>query len=294
MTALPGAPARAAGTDGDRAWERRYGRLLIALDLTGIALAVGLAELLRFGGLHYVGVSATIAACWMLALAANNSRSPRVIGSGVEEYRRVWVATLAAFAGVAIVSMLAKLEIARGYLLIALPVGVAVLLALRWAARRVLIAARRTRGRCIIPVLAVGSSTAVRDLAGCLAAEPWAGYRVVGACITDGVPGSELTIPGADPVTIFGDESDVLAAVEATGSRAVAVTATERLGSHGIRDLSWELEKLDVDLVVAPGAIAAAGPRLRMHPVAGLPLIHVDRPRSRRAAGCARGLTPRR
>lgn len=178
--------------------------------------------------------------------------------------------------------MLAKLEIARGYLLIALPVGVAMLLALRWAARRALIAARRTRGRCITPVLAVGSATAVGELTACLAAEPWAGYRVVGACIPGEVPGSELTVLGADPVPVFGDETGVVAAVKATGSRAVAVTATERLGSRGIRDLSWELEGLDVDLLVAPGAVGLAGPRLRMQPVAGLPLIHVDRPRRRR------------
>ncbi|MGB0971969.1 MAG: sugar transferase, partial [Mycobacterium sp.] len=51
-----------------------------------------------------------------------------------------------------------------------------------------------------------------------------------------------------------------------------------RLDGRGIRDLSWELEKLDVDLLVAPGVVDIAGPRLQMRPVCGLPLIHVEKP----------------
>ena len=35
---------------------------------------------------------------------------------------------------------------------------------------------------------------------------------------------------------------------------------------------------MDVDLVVCPGVVDVAGPRLQIHPVAGLPLLHVDRP----------------
>jgi hypothetical protein len=58
----------------------------------------------------------------------------------------------------------------------------------------------------------------------------------------------------------------------------VALTATERLGPRGIRALSWELEKLNVDLMVAPQDVDVAGPRLTMRPVAGLPLIHVEKP----------------
>jgi exopolysaccharide biosynthesis polyprenyl glycosylphosphotransferase len=36
---------------------------------------------------------------------------------------------------------------------------------------------------------------------------------------------------------------------------------------------------LDVDMVVAPGMMDVSGPRLEMRPVAGLPLIHVEKPR---------------
>jgi exopolysaccharide biosynthesis polyprenyl glycosylphosphotransferase len=45
-----------------------------------------------------------------------------------------------------------------------------------------------------------------------------------------------------------------------------------------MRDLSWELEKLDVDLMVSPGVVDVAGPRLQIRPVAGLPLIYLEKP----------------
>lgn len=270
-------------------WERRYSRLLLILDLTGITLAIALAQWLRFDGPldvrkptdlaygSYGTVSILIALCWVLALTINRSRSPGVIGSGVEEYRRVWVGTVATFGGVAITSMLFKLEIARGYLLIALPVGLVLLLFLRWNMRRLLGEARH-QGRCITRVLAVGCAGAVRELTRSLDREPWAGYRVVGACIPGSESGSELSITGSRKIPVFGDEAHIVGAVTATGSHTVAVAASDRLHGCGIRDLSWELEKLNVGLLVAPGVVDVAGPRLQMRPVAGLPLIHVEKP----------------
>lgn len=270
------------------AWQSIYSRRLIATDFVGVVLAVGLAQWGRFGGLaggistyrylDYVLVSLALAATWMAALAINHSRSTRVIGSGVEEYRRVWLATLSVFGGAAIISMLFKLEIARGYLMIALPAGLVLLGLFRWAARVAVVRARATRGHCITRVLVVGSSSAVRDLTSSLARDPGSEYQVVGACIPGPISRTKIDVPGVGSIPTFGDEANVVGAVTATNSHAVAVTATERLNGRGIRDLSWELEKLDIDLLVAPGVVDVAGPRLQMRPVAGLPLIHVEKP----------------
>ncbi|KRE33785.1 UDP-phosphate galactose phosphotransferase [Mycobacterium sp. Soil538] len=269
------------------AWQRGYSTRLLLVDLAGVVAAVGLAQWLRFGALadtgslrdvDYTLVSVALAAVWMSALSINHSRSTRVIGSGVEEYRRVFLATLAVFGGIAIVSMLFKLEIARGYLMIALPAGLVILSLLRWIARQVVVRARRTRGKCITRVLVVGSASAVRDLTTSFARDMRSEYEVVGACIPGPVLRTKLEVPGVGAIPTFGDESNVVGAVTATKSNAVAVTATERLDGRGIRDLSWELEKLDIDLLVAPGVVDIAGPRLQMRPVAGLPLIHVEKP----------------
>ncbi len=270
------------------AWQRGYARRLVAIDVVGVLLAVGLAQWLRFGGLSgevstyryldYALVSVAIAVIWLAALSINHSRSPRVIGTGAEEYRRVVLATLAVFGGVAIISMLFKLEIARGYLVIALPAGITFLVMFRYFARLVIRHVRQSQGRCITRVLVVGSASAVRDLTQSFAREPKSEYQVVGACIPGPIPRTELEVPGVGTIPNFGDESHVVGAVTATNSHAVAVTATERLNGRGIRDLSWELEKLDIDLLVAPGVVDVAGPRLQMRPVCGLPLIHVEKP----------------
>jgi exopolysaccharide biosynthesis polyprenyl glycosylphosphotransferase len=118
----------------------------------------------------------------------------------------------------------------------------------------------------------------VRDLTKSLAREEWSEYEVVGACIPGPISRTELDVPGVGAIPTFGDETNVVGAVTATRSHAVAITATERLDGRGIRNLSWDLEKLNVDLLVAPGVVDVAGPRLQMRPVAGLPLIHVEKP----------------
>ncbi|UJL31503.1 sugar transferase [Mycolicibacterium vanbaalenii] len=270
------------------AWQRGYARRLVAVDMVGVLLAVGLAQRLRFGGLSgemsafryvdYTVVSLGLAVLWMSALSINNSRSTRIIGCGAEEYRRVWLATLSVFGGVAILSMLLKLEIARGYLMIALPAGLLFLGLFRWAARRIVSRVREKYGRCITRVLVVGSPSAIRDLTTSLARDSRSEYEVVGACVPGHNPRTKIHVAGVGAIPNFGDESNVVGAVTATNSHAVAVAATERLNGRGIRDLSWELEKLDIDLLVAPGVVDIAGPRLQMRPVAGLPLIHVEKP----------------
>lgn len=262
-------------------WQVRYSRALVVTDFASVVAAVGLAQWLRFGESPermYSAVSVGIAAVWMLALSINNSRSPRVVGSGAEEYRRVWLGTVSVFGGVAIVSMLAKLELARGYLMIAFPIGLSLLAGFRLLARRIVMRERKKYGHCITRVLVFGCSAAARDLVVSLSREPWSGYQVVGAYVPSVDARTVLDVPGVGAIPSFGSDVNVIDAVRATKSHAVAVVATDRFHGGGIRDLSWDLEKLDIDLLVAPGVIDVAGPRLHMRPVAGLPLIHVEKP----------------
>ena len=271
-------------------WQGTYARWLALSDLIAIVAAVGFAQWFRFGSapsggalallrsITYLEVSAAIVIGWMAALSINGARSTRVIGSGVEDYRRVWWATISTFGTVAIISMLFKLELARGYLMVALPLGVIGLLASRWVARRVVVRLRKQHGRCVTRLLVVGSPQAVRDLTLGLSREPWSGYDIVGACIPGQYSRDGIGIPGFGTVPVLGNEESVARAVVASGSHAVAVAATEQFHGTGLRELSWELENLDVDLLVAPGVVDVAGPRLHMRPVAGLPLIHVEKP----------------
>ena len=266
-------------------WKRRYRRALLLTDILVVVIALARAQI--FSGLpitatdvasvYYQILSLLIAAIWLTMLAAYRTRSPRIIGVGVEEYRRVMSATLATVAVIAIVLMILRPGYARGYLAVGLPLGLLCLLVSRNICRRFLMWQRR-RGNCVTAVLAVGDPRAVRNLVKYLSREIGHGYSVIGVCLTGPGPANTIDVPGVGTLPVLGDETDVERAVVQTDADTVALTATEHLGPEGIRELSWGLHKLDVDLVVSPGVVDVAGPRLTMQPVSGLPLIHVEKP----------------
>lgn len=268
-------------------WEQRYIRRLRVTDVVAVVTAVGLAHVVRFGDVEiagissavtYAGVSVVLAGLWIAFLAIFRTRSTRVIGDGAEEYRRIVSATFRLFGVIAIVSLLFRIEFARLYLAIALPVGLLALLLSRWIWRNV-VGQLRSKGEYKTSVLIVGSRTAAVSMAQSFEKSPASGFAVVGICM----PGYEaprdgvVHIEGTD-IPVLGDEHGVLDAIEECGADTVAVTATEHLGHKGIRKMIWDLEKTNVDLVVAPGVVDVAGPRLVMRPVAGFPLIHVEKP----------------
>ena len=274
----------AAAPEQPRArWQRHYSRWLLLADTVVVTAAVLLAQVLRFGSdpqaLLLAGLfSAGLIVVWLCALAIFRTRSPRIIGAGLEEYRLVVSATAWTFGAVAIVTLLARVDVARGYLAVALPLGLLALLVTR-NLRRVHVARQRARGKYQTAVLAIGDRDAVTVLADELMRHPANGYRVVGICVPryGELSGDSISIQGRE-IPIFGDESQALAAIQLTGADTVAVTATEHLGVLGIRKLTWDLESLNIDLLVSPGVLDVAGPRLSMRPVAGFPLIHVEKP----------------
>lgn len=274
--------------DGLRRWQRRYARWLTGSDALVVSAVVALAQQLRFGAMtgeevaytniDYAVISVAITAAWLVTLAFHHSRAPQVLGHGLEEYRRVWTATLAVFGIVAVISAMFRFDIARGYLALALPLGLVALTANRMLARRY-VAARRSDGEFTNSVLVVGHVSSIRELATSLAHQPDHGYRVVGAC----VPGGDgVRIPAVDGIPTYQHHGDITDAVLKSGADTVALTSGH-LSPDQIRDLSWQLEKLNVDLIVAPGIAGVASPRLMVRPVGGLPLIHVDKPQYERA-----------
>jgi exopolysaccharide biosynthesis polyprenyl glycosylphosphotransferase len=259
---------------------------LLFTDIVVVAVAVYLAQYIRFGiGLseleaakRLTGFSVLFALLWLTALAMFRTRSRRVIGGGIDEYRHVLNASFWTFGVIAIASLLLKLEVARGYLAVALPVGTAGLMLGRhfWSTQ---IARERAEGRCQTLVLAIGDKRAVSVLARELMRKQEHGYRIVGV----GVPGyeesrGEAIVVNGEDIPILGDEFAALAAIRECGANTVAITGTEHFGVDGIRRLVWQLEAMDVDLVVSPGVIDIAGQRLTMRPVSGYALIHVEKP----------------
>ena len=287
LSTVSEADAKPSQLLGRLAWERRYTNNLRVTDTVVVCGAVLLAQYLRFGSTlvadnvisHYqTAYSAVLAIIWLSALAGLRARSPKYIGAGIEEYRRVVAASFWTFGAVAIAELLMKLEVSRGYLAVALPVGVMGLLLSRWRWRDH-VRRQRCKGGYQTAVLAVGDRDAVANLATELTNNPNNGYAVVGVGIPGyGAPmGESLTINGQQ-VPIVGGEGHVLQAVRSCGADTVAIAGTEHFGVKGIRRLIWELEPINVELVVSPGVMDVARSRLAMRPVAGLPLLCIDKP----------------
>ena len=269
-------------------WEDGYAVRLLVTGVVVVLLAVFLAQYVRFGlspslegsdeTQRMTGFSLLFAALWLTALALFRTRARRVIGGGIDEYRQVVAASLWTFGAIAIVTLLLRLDVARGYLAVALPFGTLALLLSRhrWRAR---LQRERGRGQLQTTVLAIGNLKAVSVLARQLTMRPTDGYRVVGVGVPGYSPASGDVIEvNGQTIPILGDEIEALEAMGALGVDTVAVTDTEHFGVVGLRELTWRLEAADVDLVVSPGMTDVAGARLAMRPVAGLPLIHVEKP----------------
>ena len=295
ITAPAGASTQATSTMRPAAppfndWRRRFQRRLIVSDFLVLTWAVFGAQIAWFGfgnaqvamrddvritDFSYWAFSVLLIVLWMGALSWSDSRSIRVLGSGSNEYLRVVDASVRLFGVIAIVAFLTRVDVARGFLLISLPVGIAVLLWTRWLWRQWLIMKRKT-GDFSARVLLVGSEESVAQIARELIRTPSAGYHVVGACtptgkVADLVPGT--TIP------MMGSVNAVERAMELTGADTVAVTSTDELPPDKVKQISWNLQAGRQHLVLAPSIVDIAGPRLHTRPVAGLPLIHIETPR---------------
>jgi len=279
-----GVPQRVPGPRG-RHYLTRYLRWLRASDLVVVSLAVFGAQVARFGlqesvlssptlpgSLTYVEMSVGLVLGWLLMLQLHNAYDGRLTGHGVQEYKQVVTASLWLFGVLAIVGFGLKLDFARGYVLIAFPLGTLLLLLSRWQSRKWLVR-QRTRGRMCDRVLLVGDREHVEHLAGSLSRTPAAGYQVMGACVDDA---RGRTVAG---VPVVGSESQVLVQAMRLGVDVIAVSSSAGLGASGLRRLGWALEGTGIDLVVAPGIMDVAGPRVLTRPVDGLPLLHVEAPR---------------
>ncbi|AZC12364.1 sugar transferase [Microbacterium sp. ABRD28] len=279
-----------AESGGPIDWRRSYSRRLWLTDLLALVWAVFGAQLMWFGfgnvevairadsrisEFSYWVFSAGLVVAWMWVLALIDSRSYRTVGTGNTEYVRVADASLRLFGAIAIIAFITRVDVARGYLLIALPLGISALLLARWLWRQWLIA-QRIRGQYSARVILVGSVESVAQVARELDRAPRAGYTVVGACTPSGTVGG--TVPGTS-IPMMGNVNAIERAMDLIDADTVAVTSTDELPPDKVKQISWNLQVGRQHLILAPSIIDIAGPRLHTRPVAGLPLIHVETPR---------------
>ncbi|MCA5893006.1 sugar transferase [Isoptericola sp. NEAU-Y5] len=265
-------------------WQSALVSRALYVDVAAVVLAVAAAYLVRFDldvdvglleprGGQYLLISVVLVEAWVVALGIGGARSHRVLGSGREEIVRAVRASLGLFGLLAVVCYLVKFDLARSYVAVALPVGLALLLG-----GRLLLAQRlhaeREKGGFRRRTLLVGAFETVQDLGIRMRRARGAGFDVVGVC----VPGGRATPSPLPQVPVLGDVRDAAAVARESGIDAVAVTASDTATTQMIKQFAWDLEPTGADLLVVPGLADVASPRLLVTPVDGVPVVQVTPP----------------
>jgi exopolysaccharide biosynthesis polyprenyl glycosylphosphotransferase len=253
-----------------------YRRRAMTRDASSAVTAALLALVCRFGlqaTSLYILLSMLVPLIWLGVVALQRGYEYRFLGTGPEEYRRLVDAGFVLFTVMAVASFTFRGELSRVYVMIVVPTVVVLSLIQRHHLRD-WIYKLRVRGRGLQKVLVVGRADAAVAVIEKLDHEPQHGLVAVGAC----VPTVGVQVSHVHGVPVVGDPSKILAAVDELKAHVVAVVSHPDLSGQTLRRLSWALEERGVELIVSPGIIEVAGPRLSIRPVAGLSLLHLERP----------------
>jgi exopolysaccharide biosynthesis polyprenyl glycosylphosphotransferase len=267
-------------------WQQAYVVRMVAGDLLCATVGTVVGYLVRFGTdtdpirerTPPAWLAALLPLVWVLAMHLGRAYERRFLWIGPEEYHRVFGAAVMLLAGVATFSWAFKLELARGFVVVALPMATLLTLAARYG-HRTWLNRQRTHGRFGQTALVVGHRKAVTALVDELRRESYHGYRAIGCCVPARGPSASEEL--LDGIPVLGGLDDVVAVVQRYGVDSVAVLPCPELDGPALRRLGWDLETTHAELLLAPAVTEIAGPRVRIRPVCGLPLLHMERPELR-------------
>ncbi|MGV1003221.1 MAG: sugar transferase [Candidatus Nanopelagicales bacterium] len=214
-------------------------------------------------------VATAIVVWWLLLLVVRGAYEARFLGVGSEEFKRLVTATATLLALIAITAYFVSVAPPVRMVLPALALGLLTLMIGRWLLR-IWLGKQREAGRYQVSTLIVGEKSLAGELAKAFAADPVAGFQVVGI----------VAPPPARGEQDFLAEwlADLTAWVQRHNVAAVAVAESPSIAPELLRQLAWALEGPRVDLLVSPALSDVAGPRVSVRPAAGLPLLHLDEP----------------
>ncbi len=277
-----------------RSWERPLKVALVAVDVVALTLGIAFADAFRVS----VGtgrsaddiIALSLLPSWLLLLGVGHAYDSWRMGSAGEEARLVMTASLRTAGIVAIACYGLRVPLSRLFLLLAICAGTAALLGGRAAVRLVLRRLRR-KDHCLHRVVAVGHGVDVRHLVEQSLRAEGTGFRVVGAC----VPGELdwLALPGGGRLPVLGEPNGAGVSSRSVRADVLAIVSDAVLDRSEMRRLAWELEGTDTRLLVAPRLTDVAGPRIRIRPLAGLPLLHVEQPQFSGLARLVKGVSDR-
>jgi exopolysaccharide biosynthesis polyprenyl glycosylphosphotransferase len=266
-------------------WRSVYMRRLLVTDAVVILWSLVGAQVFWLGSgksgaaimhtswISYGWIGLAIAVGWVGALQLNGARDPLVYGEGAAEYGRVVSASVVWFGVLAIVAVLLKADLARGYVLMSLPAGTLGLLFSRWVWREWLLIKRR-QGLYSIRAVVIGDAQNVGVVVKELSRQRSPGYRIEAIALDDPATATDYLRALRVPIVSTDRAVEIM---RQTLSDSIIAAGGEGIGAEQLRSLSWDLESSE-NLILTPMLLDIAGPRLSTRPVAGLNLIHVDMP----------------
>ena len=272
--------------DGDRvdpdafesfaAWSGRY--MLTQVVLDGIVGLLAVALVLQFPNAHFNDIKSAVlvlgaGVAWPVAVAICRGYERGKIGVGGDEPRAVLHAIVLGIAAGAVPSAVTDRQGVVALCTMAIPIAGMASLLVRYGSRRRL-HHQQGAGRNVRRVIVVGSTYAVADLSEVLSREPQCGMQVVGVCVKR----ADISLAHDAGLPVIGDIGQLIELVHAYKADAVAVTGGDATRHHYLRELSWALEGEGVEILVHPGLVEVAGPRMHIRPHVGLPLLHVEQP----------------
>lgn len=276
----PSLGATATRTSTRNRWSRVYLRRMLLLDaFVGLVCSV-IAAAIRFSDTYvspeYYVIVPVVGMSWVAALAMANAYERRYLGVASEEYRAVGRAVIGMLALLAVASFLINWQLARAYVLVLM----VLLLVCGLAARRHMrtwLGKHRERGCFMQRTVVVGRADAVASLLRSIQSEPTQGLLPVAVC-TSGMDTDWDATSSIEGVPVMGRPRDAISAADLYDAEVVAVASHPDLAGKALRRLAWALEERGVELIISPGLLDVAGPRMSIRPSNNLSLLHVERP----------------
>lgn len=248
---------------------RRYVTSVVVCD---VAIAATLGVAIAQTEASALAVVA-VAVAWVLAVAVSGAYAwSRLVTIG-QEVRRLIMAAGGLLATAGTASYLAGAPLARTAVLsglLTLPLASTVA---RVAARRRVTGGRTASALSPRILLVAGRDSAPEFNA--FAASCSTLGAIVGAVVPVGLGGT-LQLPSGAPVAT--DLARTRSMIDLLSADTVIVSAGH-LSPDALRRLSWSLEDVDIDLLLAPGLTDIDLHRLRMHWAGGMPVLQIAQPR---------------
>ncbi|OKL51485.1 hypothetical protein BSZ39_12755 [Bowdeniella nasicola] len=200
----------------------------------------------------------------------------RDVSVGSREYRSV-IHSQALTAGLlGVIAYLFNIPISRTYFIVSTVLGTFFLLLGRFFFRRVIHRFRR-EGRFMRRVLIAGSPIRAAAIADAFESRPWLGLMPVATFL------SADHLPSVNDATDTPEFKNLAKAVRDSDVEILVIADGFLEDSAEFLNISWALESLHVSLIVMPSLGDIAQDRIHARPVAGLPFVWIEQPRSAKA-----------